>query len=822
MSVYPGNLLTATAATVTSPTTATRTWSWLRNGAAIPSATSATYTVTQADIGAVLTAVQTETNFVGNSSASSVGLGPVQTFNPTILFSANEPGIVLDPSDATTLFQDTAGTTPVTAPGQPVGLALDKSRGLVLGPELVTNGNFSAGSTGWTTGTNWTITGGAAVAVATSSSLLNAFTCVAGRTYRVDFDVVSYASGDLLVTVGGNYTGNPRLFPSQMAPGRKSVIVVAGSDLTRGVEFYGGLISAAIDNVSVRELPGNHAVQTTLANRPIYALLPANGVRNVLTGSAAPADNTFWTTSGTVNGVTISRIATGVDTNGLPYVDYSVSGTASVDTYIATNSNASCRIPAVLGQTYTTSCIAQIISGTAPPAGNGPRVEVVELDAGSVFINGSGAPYVTTTEQVNTCTHTASLASVAFLRGTMVIETRTGVTVNYVFRMKALQFERGSTRTAYQFNYSFTNVAEPPFAQVGALYFDGSVSNRFLQTPSVNFESYTWDGLARRNFALGSAQPSNDGFWPASATLNGITVTKVASGFDVDGLPYADVRYQGTATGTFNNLAYSNNLSRVPASLSQTFTGGAVCRLVAGSTTGISSLDMTILERDASLAVLASSSASILGQTTDTLASVTRTTNQPTVAFVDFGPSLVFNNGATIDVTYRIKAVQFEQAATRSTWQGTGTDKATFFAGVRKLSDAARSFVFNQENGGAQRIAFEAPNVALGNYTATSGGTTNITVAVTQAAPNTSVLSASASIAPASLTLKQNGVQVAQSTSTQGTGNYSNQPIYIGRFAGISFPLNGYLYSLIIRGAATPANLITATETWVNSRTGAY
>ena len=46
---------------------------------------------------------------------------------PRSLFSAGEQGIWLDPSDFSTLFQDAAGTTPVTAQGQPVGLALDKS-----------------------------------------------------------------------------------------------------------------------------------------------------------------------------------------------------------------------------------------------------------------------------------------------------------------------------------------------------------------------------------------------------------------------------------------------------------------------------------------------------------------------------------------------------------------------------------------------------------------------------------------------------------------------------------------------------------------------
>lgn len=48
-------------------------------------------------------------------------------FSPATLFAASEPGVWLDPSDLSTLFQDTAGTTPVTAAGQSVGRILDKS-----------------------------------------------------------------------------------------------------------------------------------------------------------------------------------------------------------------------------------------------------------------------------------------------------------------------------------------------------------------------------------------------------------------------------------------------------------------------------------------------------------------------------------------------------------------------------------------------------------------------------------------------------------------------------------------------------------------------
>ena len=48
-------------------------------------------------------------------------------FNPLNLFSAGEQGVWFDPSDLSTMFQDSAGTTPVTAVEQPVGRILDKS-----------------------------------------------------------------------------------------------------------------------------------------------------------------------------------------------------------------------------------------------------------------------------------------------------------------------------------------------------------------------------------------------------------------------------------------------------------------------------------------------------------------------------------------------------------------------------------------------------------------------------------------------------------------------------------------------------------------------
>ena len=74
-------------------------------------------------------------SFVSHSGSSTVTVTPIDVggiaypsgFNPLSFFVNNEQGAWYDPSDLTTLFQDAAGTIPVTAVEQPVGLMKDKS-----------------------------------------------------------------------------------------------------------------------------------------------------------------------------------------------------------------------------------------------------------------------------------------------------------------------------------------------------------------------------------------------------------------------------------------------------------------------------------------------------------------------------------------------------------------------------------------------------------------------------------------------------------------------------------------------------------------------
>jgi hypothetical protein len=244
-------------------------------------------------------------------------------FNPISLFSAGEQGFWLEPSDLTTMFQDRAGTTPVTTPGQTVGLRLDKSKGLVLGSELIANGDFSGGSTGWTitaSGTNTItissgsvrfVTNGSADA-ATLSQPWSGATAV-GKYYRITFDVLSGSTGQLkITTLGVSTVIGEHTFTA--TPGAKSFTLVSANVTNIGISrVVGQSADATIDNISVKEIPGNHAVAPTDAARPTYGIEPKTGRRNLLTYTEQ-FENAVWTTSGSTISVNAAVAPDGMTT----------------------------------------------------------------------------------------------------------------------------------------------------------------------------------------------------------------------------------------------------------------------------------------------------------------------------------------------------------------------------------------------------------------------------------------------------------------------------------------------------------------------------
>ena len=163
----------------------------------------------------------------------------------------------------------------------------------------------------------------------------------------------------------------------------------------------------------------------------------------------------------------------------------------------------------------------------------------------------------------------------------------------------------------------------------------------------------------------------------------------------------------------------------------------------------------------------------------------------------------------------------------------TATDKMSVFAGVRKNSDTtAYAAVCGLSSApgttnGAFEINAPAGGTTFGSYL--RGTQTTGYASSGYAAPVTKIFS---SIYDISGALRVNEVDArldgVRFTTTQegavdaGTGNFGNHPLYIGQRGGSTLPFNGNIYSLIVRGASSTTQEITATESWVNGKTGAF
>lgn len=201
-------------------------------------------------------------------------------------------GALFDPSDLSTLYQDAAGTTPVTAVEQPVGLILDKSQGLELGLERVVNGDNEAGISAppLNTLTNFTSkvqsseraqSGNYSVKLTSNSTsaphywnLVSVSAGVslkisgwvyipAGTTANQPIKLVDIFDGSYTPVIASSF--DQWVYFSAIRPAKATAwaLAIGNND---AANWNGG--SIYIDNLSVREIKGNHATQSVTASRP--------------------------------------------------------------------------------------------------------------------------------------------------------------------------------------------------------------------------------------------------------------------------------------------------------------------------------------------------------------------------------------------------------------------------------------------------------------------------------------------------------------------------------------------------------------------------
>ena len=216
-------------------------------------------------------------------------------------------GALFDPSDLSTLYQDAGGTTPVTAVEQPVGLMLDKSRGLMLGPDKPVY-----------MGSQWTLNAGTYTKTTAGWSGLVFSGLELKKTYFLTFRVKKLGAGQLIYLVRRNSagTGNETVATFNVVAGgiyTARVSIVTDGYTPAELWLDSDTFIGDIDNISVRELYGNHATQSITASRPTLSAR-----KNILLATETLATQSVTTLAATytlsftgTGSVTLSGAATG-------------------------------------------------------------------------------------------------------------------------------------------------------------------------------------------------------------------------------------------------------------------------------------------------------------------------------------------------------------------------------------------------------------------------------------------------------------------------------------------------------------------------------
>ena len=336
-----------------------------------------------------------------------------------------------------TMYQDAAGTTPVTTPGQPVGLRLDKSKGLVLGAETVANpGNPFVSTTGYSAGGSATISVDTGrLKVSQTTGFTDGVLCALPNstfttTTVVSFDVDLGSSSFVQVQAGnGNFGSGNVITLNIFTSGTHSIKTTTLASGFCGLSFKGASAGDFfLSRVSVKSLAGNHATQATLTARPTYSIEPVGGRRNLLLWTEDLTQSVWEKTSVTALGTVVT-----------------ISAGGRLSQYFARSSQAN----------YAAKIIA---SGT-----------------GTIVFGIMTGGYATIASQTITLTSTptaytiaGSLAGGATLVG-LTFTSSAGATAT----LSATQLELGSTATAYQRVTTQHDVTEAGVASVGYLYFDG-------------------------------------------------------------------------------------------------------------------------------------------------------------------------------------------------------------------------------------------------------------------------------------------------------------------------------------------------------------
>jgi PKD repeat protein len=426
----------------------------------------------------------------------------VVVFTPADLFLLGENGVWYDPSDLSSMFQTINGDPPVTAVEQPVGLLLDKRKGLAATLAPFVNGTLDTST--WTKGVGWSTTATTAASDGTqagsSNLLINAaatnYPLANGFIYRWTVIVTARSAGGSITVSAQSGAGSAININS---PGTYIVYGVGGS----GVITAPVGVSCSISSITIEQVAGNHALQATAASRPVLSARV-----NLLTFSEQ-FDNAAWTKAN----ATITPNAT-----------MAPDGTITADLVTASASSYAYARATGFSAGFTTA-------SAYFKAGNGG---VVTIDTGGINANDVATFNVSTGVVVSNGINNSSAAIEAVANGfyrcsvtrasaiTALYFGKSGATINDTFYMWGAQLE-GPALSTYQWITTATNYNSVGFPYY--LRFDGVDDG--LATASASFaaadKAGVWAGIYAAQpgtnmlVELSTNAPANNGAFYISA-----------------------------------------------------------------------------------------------------------------------------------------------------------------------------------------------------------------------------------------------------------------------------------------------------------------